>query len=156
MNIALSRIDSRVLITMDEQEKRSKDEKRQQEIELPMEHTRTSSEHGAIVLRTSPSSCRTFRTPIRSRIYFVYGIRAPRSPDQLLFGYSFSSSSETTSYPGFVDEQLETQSNRAFAVFPPASTPAANHRILVLPLGSLRCLLALLRLLRLVIEKGCS
>ncbi|CAL1673898.1 unnamed protein product [Lasius platythorax] len=40
MNIALSRIDSRVLITMDEQEERSKDEKRQQEIELPMEQAR--------------------------------------------------------------------------------------------------------------------
>lgn len=118
MNIALSRIDSRVLITKDEQEKWSEDEKKQQEVELPMEHARTTSEHEAIVLRTNPSSCRTFSTPIRSRIYLVYGIRAPSLPDRLLSGYSFSSSSETTSCPGLVEEQLETQSNGAFPVFP--------------------------------------
>jgi len=35
MNIALSRIESCVLITTDEQEMRSRDEKAQQEIELP-------------------------------------------------------------------------------------------------------------------------
>lgn len=95
----------RMFITMDEQEKRCKDEKTQQKIELPMEHARTSSEHGAIVLRSSPSSCRTFR------------IRTLRSPDPLLSGYSFSSSSETTSYPGFVDEQFETQSKGAFTFY---------------------------------------
>lgn len=105
----------RMLITMDEQEKRCKDEMTQEKIELPMEHARTSSEHGAIVLRSSPSSCRTFRTPII--VSLVYGIRALRSPDPLLSGYSFSSSSETMSYPGFVDEQLETQSKGAFSFY---------------------------------------
>lgn len=70
-----SRIDLHVLISTGEQEeRRSWDEKTQQEIVLPVEHVRTSLGLG-IVLRIGPSSYRAIRhPPIRPRIHLVHDV----------------------------------------------------------------------------------
>lgn len=57
------------------------------------------------------------------------------------------------SYPGFVGEQLETQSNGSLIVLPPVPFTYQASSFFLWPL---QYLLALLRLLRLVIEEGCS
>lgn len=80
---------------------------KKQEIELPMEQA-PNTLLLSFVAALHPAG------PFVCPSDFVYGIRAPRFPDPLLSGYSFSSSSEMTSCPGFVDEQLETQSKKAF------------------------------------------
>lgn len=116
--------------------------------------TREQTRELGIVLRSTPSSCRTFLTPIRSCIHLTRGIHTPPTR---CFPVKASRRAKRRVTRVFVGEQLETQSNGSLIVFPPvlfvcqASRPRSSSGAPSIPTGTTSTFTALP-----VIEGGCS